>query len=176
MQPAALPRELLWIAVIAGVAIGLAIGVTVQAFFLYTLTRTLREVAGPNRAIAPRTVWLSIVLNLLPIAGSVWEALVVARLGRSLRREFEDRGWLTDGEGFGRTPGLLWAWGGLAYFPVALLGPYFLVQGNLLAASITGVAELPIEGGLFVCFILYWVRMWQYGTRLRDSDVRPRTG
>jgi hypothetical protein len=37
------------------------------------------------------------------------------------------------------------------------------------------VVGLPIALGLFVCFVLFWVQMYQYGKRLRESEGGYRT-
>ena len=50
--------------------IGILISLTIQFFFLWTVNRTLKEVAGPNREISTGAVWATLVLNLIPSARS----------------------------------------------------------------------------------------------------------
>jgi hypothetical protein len=95
---------------------------------------------------------------------------MVGKLTESVRREFTDRGWRTEGEGFARTPGLLWAWGGLAYMVVGVIQNILFFSGHLRVSTLLSLIVMPISIGLLVCFILFWVLMYQYGKRLREGE------
>jgi hypothetical protein len=168
MQPG-VPQEVFWTAVCIGATIGILISLTIQFFFLWTVNRTLKEVAESNREISTGAVWATLVLNLIPVVGSIWSIYVVSRVTASVRKEFEARGWETANEGFGRVPGLLWAWGGLLYQPVNVLQLYFQFNGDMGTASLLSVLGLPVGLGMLVCFILFWVYTYQYGTKLKEG-------
>jgi hypothetical protein len=99
---------------------------------------------------------------------------MVLKLSASLKAEFEDRGWRTDGEGFGRPVGLVWTVGQLAGIPLGFaanfLGPQQL--GDPAVALALGGVLIVIGLALFVCWIVYWVQMAQYGRRLRQDRGR----
>ncbi len=159
-----------WGVLICAVAVGLAVGLTIQVFFLFTLYRTQSLVAERNREVQPSTVWWTLLLNLIPLVGNLWVIYLVPKLSNSLRREFEDRGWRTEGEGFGRTAGMIWAWGGLAYTFIAVVQNVLQFSGNMRASMLISLVSLPLALGLLVSFILFWVQMYQYGKRLRVGD------
>jgi uncharacterized protein (DUF2062 family) len=169
MNPQGPPPEF-WGILICALAVGLAVGLTIQIFFLLTLYRTQSQVAERNREVQPVTIWWTILLNFIPLVGNLWVIYLVPKLSNSLRREFEDRGWRTEGEGFGRTAGMIWAWGGLAYTALAVVQNVLQFSGNMQAATLLSVVTLPIALGLLVCFILFWVQMYQYGKRLRERE------
>ncbi|MBO0697745.1 MAG: hypothetical protein J2P46_05090 [Zavarzinella sp.] len=148
-------------------------------FFCLTLQRTQTAVRPRNRLIPPGLVWLHLLhlAGFIPllgivfgIAASVWDLIMVLRLAGSLQNEFEYRGWRTSGEGFGRPVGLVWAIGQLATLPLGLvmnvLGPNTLPRS---AAMVILIAILLFGLLLFVCWIVYWVQMAQYGRRLRED-------
>jgi hypothetical protein len=164
------PPPEFWGFLICAVAVGLAIGLTIQIFFLLTLYRTQSQVAERNREVQPGTIWWTLLLNLIPLVGNLWVIYLVPKLSNSLRREFEDRGWRTEGEGFGQTAGKIWAWGGLAYTIVAVVQNVLQFSGNMQASMLISLVSLPLALGLLVCFILFWVQMYQYGKRLREGE------
>src|SRR5215207_1457187 len=136
-----MPQEVFWTAVCIGASIGILIGMTIQFFFLWTVNRTLKEVAEPNREISTGAVWATLILNQIPIVGSIWAIYMVSRVTASVRKEFAARGKDTAAEGFGRVPGLLWAWGGLVYMPVNVLQLYYQFNGDLKTASLLSVVS-----------------------------------
>lgn len=155
-------------------------------FFCLTLQRTMNEVRPRNRGIAPGLVWLHLlhlggaipILGIVVgIAASVWDLIMVLKIGTSLKHEYEDRGWRTDGEGFGKIVGLIWTVGQLATLPVGLvmniMGPQF---GD--PAIALGIAIVLIALGLtiFICWIVYWIQMASYGRRLREGKRGYRRG
>jgi hypothetical protein len=170
------PPPEFWVGFFVCIGVILAIAIAIQILFLLTLYRTQSRVAERNRQIQPGTVWWTILINLVPIVGSVWCAYMVNKLSESLRHEYEDRGWRTDGEGFARTAGLVWAWGGLVSLGVSVVQNIAQASGEMVAAGIFGLLNLPIGIGLLVAFIMYWVQMAQYGKRLREGGREYETG
>src|SRR4051794_17454807 len=100
--------EVIMIALICG-GTCLVIMLAIQIFFCLTLYRTQSQVAEGNRELTPGLVWL----DMIPIFNVIWGIIMVPKLSNSLRNEFEDRGWNTEGEGFARTTGMIWAWAGV---------------------------------------------------------------
>jgi hypothetical protein len=133
-------------------------------------------VAERNRKVAPGTIWLTLLLNFIPVVGNIWVITLVPRLSNSLRSEFEDRRWRTDQEGFGRQAGMLWAWGGLGYMFISVIQNVLQFSGEIAAATMLSLLVFPIAIGLLVCFIMFWVQMAQYGKRLREGDRGYRAG
>ena len=158
----------------------LIVVLAIYIFFCLTLQRTQSEVHPRNRQIPPGLVWLH-MLHLggaipllgivIGIAASVWDVVMVLKLSASLKAEFEDRGWSTAHEGFGRPVGLIWSVGQLAGLPVGLVlnlvGPQQLAGNRGLLLGIAGVM-IAYGLTLLVCWILYWVQMAGYGRRLRE--------
>ena len=103
---AAPPVEAL-VAIIVCFGIFFVIILGVQILFLLTLMRTMKEVDERDREIQPGMVFLV----LIPLFGTVWAILMVPKIARSLKKEFDNRGWNTSSEGFGQTAGSIWAWG-----------------------------------------------------------------
>lgn len=169
MNQAPLPPEVMWVALGIGGVCGLTIGTTILFFFIRTLSRTQREVSNPNRDISTRALWWSILLNQIPLVGSFWEIYIVLKLSSSLRNEFVERGWNTKIESFGRTVGLLWAVGGLLYAPIAGVQLYFFLNGDMSTAVMLSAIETPVSMVVLVCFIMFWIQMYQYGARFREA-------
>jgi hypothetical protein len=148
------------------VAVLVAIALLLQVLFCLTLYRTQSAVAEPNRELAPGLVWL----EMIPLFNLVWGVIMVPRLSSSLRREFEDRGWRTEGEQFGLGVGMIWAWGNVANAVIGVIEVIVELaglEGVSLALSLT---TLPIGVALLVLWIVYWVQMAQYGRRLREGQ------
>ena len=147
-------------------------------FFCLTLQRTMSEVRPRNRTIPAGLVWLH-MLHLggaIPFAGivvgiaaSVWDLIMVLKIATSLKNEFEDRDWRTDGEGFGRPVGLIWTIIALAATPLGLAMNLLGQQVNNPSVMLPIVIVLLVFGlTSFVCWIIYWVQMAGYGRRLRE--------
>jgi hypothetical protein len=165
-----------WAAFVVILVIAIGIALIIQIFFLLTLYRTQSAVAERNREIQPGTVWWTLLLNFFPLVGNIWMIYLVGKLTNSLRREFGDRGWRTEGEGFGRTVGLIWAWGGLGYSILSVMQNVLMFSGQQGVSTLLSLIVLPIGIGLLVCFILFWVQMYQYGKRLREGERGYRSG
>jgi hypothetical protein len=171
---------------LACMAVMLAAVLAIYIFFCLTLQRTQTEVHPRNRLIPPGTVWLHLLhlAGAIPLVGivfglaaSVWDIVMVVKLSGSLKLEFEDRGWRTDGEGFGRVTGLVWSVGQLAGLPlgfaIGFLGPQ-VKEPAVMIAVLVALAGLGIT--LLICWIVYWVQMAGYGKRLREGHRGYRTG
>jgi len=165
-----------WEMFVCILVVGLTIGLVIQILFLLTLYRTQSQVSEPNREIQPGTVWWTLLLNFIPIVGNFWVIYLVQKLSNSLRKEFEHRGWRTEGEGFGRTPGLIWAWGSLGYTVLSVIQNVLMFAGQQGPSTLLSIIVLPIAIGLLVCFILFWVQMYQYGKRLREGERGYKDG
>jgi hypothetical protein len=132
------------------VAVAVVIGLVIQIFFLLTLSTALSRCSPRNRTMEPSMVWL----NLIPCVGTVWIFFTVVKLDESLRREFRDRNHFNQGD-FGQSMGI-------TYNVLLLTGAFIPLVGPLLSL-----------GGL-VCFILYWVKIAGFSSRLAGSRSRGR--
>jgi hypothetical protein len=153
-------------------AVFLAIILVIQILFLLTLHRTMKAVDERNREFAPGMVWLT----LIPLVGSIWVLFMVPKIVNSLRREFEDRGWGTEGEGFGRIPGLIWAWGGLVSIVISVAQNAAQIGGQMELSMLISLVSLPVSLTILVCWIIFWVQMAQYGARLREGGRGYKPG
>lgn len=166
------PPPEFWVGFFVCIAIVFAVVLIIQIFFLLTLMRTQKEVAERNRELSPGMVWLT----LIPLFGMIWVLIMVPKLSNSLRREFEDRGWRTEGEGFARATGMIWAFGGLVNTFLSVLQNVAQFGGQMEVAMLLSVLSLPIGLTILVCWIMYWVQMAQYGRRLREDGPRYAPG
>ncbi len=139
-----IPPELIPV-IIAVVAVGFAIGLTVQIFFLLTLSRCFKHTAPHNRRMEPGLVWL----NLIPCVSNIWIFFTTARLADSLRDEYRDR-QIYGGGDYGRSLGV-------TYPVLALLGIIPYIGGIFSLASL-------------VCWIMYWVKIAGYNRRLSETS------
>ena len=144
----------------------------VYCIYLLNLHRTLAEVHERNREMQPGLVWLM----LIPLFSTFWAPYMVAKISNSLRKEFEDRGWPIDGEGFGRTVGMLLAWGGVVSFGLSMMQNVLQFANMMEVATIVSLLNLPIGLGLFVCWIIYWIQTHGYKVRLREGGRGYRPG
>ena len=148
---------LIFVFIFLGIFFVIFLGIAIA--FLLTLQKALNRCHPKNRTMEPGMVWL----NLIPCFSIVWQFITVQRIAESLDNEFYDRGLrrVDDfSKGLGTTTCVL----------------------NLLGA-------IPYIGGLFglagfVCWIIYWVKIAGYSSRLAtnaarydyddDYDDRPR--
>jgi hypothetical protein len=121
--------------------------------------------------------FIPILGYLIGFAASIWDLIMVLKLAGSLKQEFEDRGWRTDGEGFGRIMGLTWVVTQLIMTPIGLamnfIGPQF--GDPVIAMALAGVVLVLWLTGI-ICWIIYWVQMASYGRRLREGRRGYRAG
>ncbi len=127
--------------------ISVAIGLIPLIFYLITLQNTLKEVSPENQKMPPSNVWLI----LIPLFGLVWGFIVVNRIADSLKAEFLKRNIQLEEDRPGYSIGLTYC--------------------ILLCCSI-----IPILGGLaaiggLVCWIIYWVKIAGYKTKLEQTKM-----
>jgi hypothetical protein len=84
-----------------GVILLIALGI--QAMFLLTMSKCLKQIAPRNRQMEPGSVWLC----LIPLFGIVWTIIMILRVAYSLRDEYDDRRLRGDGD-FGKTLGIVY--------------------------------------------------------------------
>jgi Na+/H+ antiporter NhaB len=131
------------------VLIAVAIGITIQVFFLLTLSRAFNNCRPENRTMEPGLVWL----NLVPCLNIVWIFVTVIRLAASLRAEFAMRGNRREDD-YGQNIGI--AYNVLAFAgAIPFIGPVFSI-------------------GSLVCFIMYWVKIAGYNRELQESSADMR--
>lgn len=122
----------------------IAIFLTVAIFYLLTLQNTLKEVSPENRLIPDSNVWLM----LIPLFNIFYAFYFYPKLCDSIKNELEARDFGEKGD-YGKTLGLV-----------------------LAALGIIGfIPELPaiISFGNLVVFILFWVKINGYKTKLINS-------
>lgn len=120
-------------------------------FYLATLQRTLKQIAPENRMMAPDQVWLS----LIPGFRLFWCFQVVQRLGDSLQNELKRRGLLEFDDRPAGGVGIAMACLSIAFHLAIWAQTLFLTLILFLA--------------LLICWIIYWVKMAEYATQLRQS-------
>lgn len=133
--------------IIIAVIIGIAIGLIPLIFYLLTLQKTLNEVSPENQKLPPGQVWLI----LIPLFGLVWSFIVVNRIADSLKAEFAMRGIQVDEDRPGYSIGLT----------------YCILYCCSVVPFLGGLAAL---GGL-VCWIIYWVKIAGYKTKLQQAKM-----
>lgn len=133
--------------ILIGVAIGVLIGLLPLIFYLITLSKTLKEVEQKNRRIEPDQVWLT----LIPFFGLVWQFIMVNRIADSLKAEFAARNIQVEEDR-----------------PGAKLGVTYCTL--MVCGVIPFVGTLASLGG-FVCWIIYWVKINGYKTKLIQAKI-----
>lgn len=130
----------------AGVFILLAIIIIPAVFFLIMLQRTIEECSVENRTITPGSVWLMFI----PLFNFVWQFILVIRVSETLHNEFVKRNISTE-PAPGKTIGLT----------TCILGVCSIIP---LIGFIFGIAS-------FITWILYWVKIAGYSSRLKQPVV-----
>jgi hypothetical protein len=128
--------------------LGICLSFIPMIFYLLTLQNTIYEVKDENRKMRPGQVWLT----LIPLFGLVWQFVIVNNLADSLKTEFNLRN-INVGED---RPGVGI---GLAYC-------------ILSCCSIIPILGIVMGLAGFVCWIIYWVRVNDFKTKLIQS--RPK--
>lgn len=136
----------------SGVFLGLGIGMIVlfifaiallpTIFFLLTLHRTFDEISLKNRLMPSAQVWLT----LIPIFGTIWQFIIVAKMADSLQKEFELRGL----ESKEARPGYSI---GMAYC-------------ILTVCSVIPFVNILTGLGVLITWIIYWVNIADYKNTL----------
>ncbi|MFO0863581.1 MAG: hypothetical protein U0744_02790 [Gemmataceae bacterium] len=170
----------------------LAVVVVVGVFYCLTLFKAMEKVSPRNRLMASGLVWLA----MIPYFNIVWAFFNAINVPGSLRNEFRDRG-MDDGSDYGKNLGLIGAGLSAASTVIGLLANLFTVgavQGQFGApqvgggAMILGLLSSAMSLGWFVIFIIFWVKIAGYSSRLsmggsalsdrgyddRDFDDAPR--
>ena len=132
-------------ALIAIVFVAILIGLIPQILYMLTLQNTLKEVSPENQKMPPANVWLL----LIPLFGTVWAFIVVNKMADSLKAEFAKRNVPIDEDRPGYSVGLTYC--------------------ILICCSIIPfLGFLAAIGGL-VCWIIYWVKIAGYKTKLQQT-------
>jgi hypothetical protein len=106
-----------WAAVMC---VGVVLGIIALVFAILHVVseyKTLGMIRKRNRTMEPGMVFLVFV----PVLSLFWIFFVVLKIGESLRNEFDDRGWRTEGESFGVGMGITMAILLLLCGPVGLI-------------------------------------------------------
>lgn len=149
------------------IAVVLLVVIAIMVFFCLSMQRTLNEVRERNRAMAPGLVWL----YLIPLFNAFWAIYMVVKIAESLRNEFRDRGWRTGTESFGKTVGMFWSVGNVAsFFLGCTIGAVDAAVKDPAVSAVLNLVNMGVSLALFICWIIYWVQIYQYGTRLREGE------
>jgi hypothetical protein len=145
--------------------------IVVGVFYCLTLYKAMEKVSPRNRLMASGLVWLS----MIPYFNIVWAFFNAINVPGSLRNEFRDRG-MDDGSDYGKSLGLIGASVSAASTLVGLLANVFTMgavqQGQFGApqvgggAMVMGLLSSALGLGWFVIFIIFWVKMAGYSSRL----------
>ena len=146
--------------------------IIIHVLFLLNLQRTLNQVRERNREMSPGLVWL----NLIPLFNIIWNVVTAIKIPNSIEKEYEDRGWNTSGEGFARTSGMIWGWGGVANIVLSIIQNVAQALDMMPIAAIVGLLSLPISIAVLVCWIMFWVQTHQYKVRLRQGGREYEPG
>jgi hypothetical protein len=117
-------------------------------FYLLTLQSTLSLVKPENRKMDPGLVWLI----LIPLFGIVWQFIVVNNMADSLKAEFQQRN-INVGED---RPG---SGIGMAYCILEVCG---IIPFLGILTALAG----------FVCWIIYWVKISDFKSKLQYSQAQ----
>ena len=116
-------------------------------FYLITLQNTLKEVSQENQKMRPGKVWLC----LIPLFGTVWNFFVVGYIADSLKLEFNKRNIPVEDR------------------PAYSIGlTYSILSACSYVPFLGGLAEL----GALVLWIIYWVKINEYKTKLQNSKIQ----
>jgi hypothetical protein len=122
--------------------------------FLLTQQSTIKLIQPQNRSLSPGEVFL----QLVPLFGMVWQFFVVIRLSDSIRRELGERTF-----SFEDSPIVYSAKDSRPTFKIGI------IYCTLFCCYILPfVGEFLFMAGT-VCWIVYWVRLYQYKKKLEDK-------
>ncbi|HVN57565.1 MAG TPA: hypothetical protein VMT63_04655 [Bacteroidales bacterium] len=127
--------------------ISLGVSLLPLIFYILTLQGTLQEVKPENRRMDPGLVWLTII----PLFGIIWQFIVVGNIADSLKAEFAQRN-INAGED---RPGYS-------------IGLTFCI---LICCSIIPFLGILTAVAGFVCWIIYWVKIADYRSMLRQHKA-----
>ena len=126
------------------IGIGFLVGLAIQILFFLTLSKCLKRCDQRNRHMEPGEVWL----GLIPCFNWYWNFQLAARIDKSLRDEFRDRG-LRRHDDYGGKPGHTWA----------LMTVLSLIP---CVNYVTSVIAL-------IYFIIYWVKIAGFSKELAEG-------
>lgn len=116
-------------------------------FYLLSLQGTLREISIENRKMQPEQVWFS----MIPLFGVIWQYFIVSRMADSLYLEFRKRNIQSPEQRPGYTYGIAYC--------------------ILLTASIIPMLGFLAILGAAVCWVIYWVKINDYRTKLKENPL-----
>ena len=79
-------------------------------------------------------------------------------------------------EGFARTVGMLWAWGGVVNVGLSIVQNVAQFAKMEPIAMVVSLIGCPLAIGIFVCWIIFWVQTYQYRKRLTEGQRGYRDG
>src|SRR6185295_1058216 len=140
-------------------------------FFFLAQQRILQVISPENREMDPGSVWFQII----PFAGMIWQFFVVARISRSVTKEFAFKmgDSILDSSqvqitGTDETP----------TYAVGMAYCIFTTPGIIINYSNRySPSNLALLGSFFmltgmVCWIIYWVRLVRTKNKLVGLSVR----
>lgn len=131
--------------VVEWLLMGVFIGIVPVIFYILSLQNTFKEISISNRKMEPGNVWLM----LIPLFGLVWQFFIVDRLADSLKAEFATRNIMVDEDRPGYSIGLTYC--------------------ILFCCGIIPVLGALASLGGIVCWIIYWVKINDYRTKLQEN-------
>lgn len=134
--------EIIFIAIVIGIVMLIP-----TIFYLITLKKTIKEVSVENRKINPNHVWLV----LIPLFGLIWQFIMVKGVALSLQAEYKKRNISIIENKPGYTIGLAYC--------------------ILFCCSIIPILGVLSGIGGLVCWIIYWVKIYNYKTDLEQKKA-----
>jgi len=141
-----------------------AIALVIAIFYFLTLQKALNRVSRRNRLMEPGLVWLGII----PVFSVIWSFFIATRVPDSLRNEFRDQG-RDDGTDYGRGIGLANAIIGAISVPLQVIS-------NVSRDAAFGFVMFPVGLASLVLFIIFWVKIAGYSSKLAAPAPYPRGG
>jgi hypothetical protein len=136
------------IGMLIGTLVGIAILLIPAIFYLLTLQKALNRCSPESRAMQPGMVWLM----LIPLFNLVWHFFVVLNIAKSLEAEFRKRGIASEPNP-GKTIGL--------------------VMCILACCGIIPILGILCSLGGLVCWIIYWIKIAGFSSKLAAPAVAP---
>lgn len=132
-------------------------------FFLIAQQNTLKSIQPDNRLMEPGVVWL----QLIPFFGIVWQFIVVSRISDSLKKEFNS--WANDNSILGDSDLLNLD----DRRPTYNIGLAYCI---LFCCSIVPLLGLFASLAGFVCWIVYWVKLSEYKSKITQRGFKYFNG
>lgn len=132
---------------IIAILIGLIIGYGILILFCLTLRNTVQAADLHNQMVEPNKVWLL----LIPFFNIIYMFIVYPKISETIKNQLEENNAAEAGD-YGLMLGRI--------YPIA-----YIVQYVIPVPAISGILSL----GGFVCFIIYWVQMSNYKTKMLNT-------